>query len=162
HRCHVRDRYRRGAGDRAAGVHRDQPRGPPRVARPDAARLPARPGDRPESRRCPRSRRQEKLAVVRNHEWRRRLSPRVETLASAAANADLSVRTGGVEVLERPQQAGLALAAYLLLGHRPGGCPACRLPRLSPGARLLLGVLSAQDAGKWGKLKQALLLGARV
>jgi len=82
--------------------------------------------------------------------------------ACAPANADLSVRTAGVEVLERPQQAGLALATYLLLGHRSGGCPACRLPRLSPGARLLLGVLSAQDAGKWGKLKQALLLGARV
>jgi hypothetical protein len=82
--------------------------------------------------------------------------------AFAPANADARVRGAGVTVLQRPYQSGLALAASHLLGHAPGSCPACRGPRLSPDARLLLTVLAAQETGTWGIVRQALLLAARV
>lgn len=82
--------------------------------------------------------------------------------AFAPAHADVRVRGAGVERLERPYQAGLALAASRLLGHPPGDCPTCRVPRLAPETRLLLTVLAAQESGRWGMLSSALLLGARV
>jgi len=86
----------------------------------------------------------------------------VATLACAPANADAAVRGAGIAVMGRPYQAGLALAVSRLLGHRPGGCPTCRAPRLSVEADLLLAALAAQDVGKAGKLWQALLLAAKV
>jgi len=66
---------------------------------------------------------------------------RLATLGCAPRNADPALRDAGVRVLRRPYQSGLHQAAGMLIGHRPGGCPACREPRLSPEARLLLALL---------------------
>jgi hypothetical protein len=80
----------------------------------------------------------------------------------APGNADRAVRAAGVTVLKRSYQRGLALAAGHQLGHAPGSCPICRAPHLSPETRLFLSILDAQQAGTWGMVRQAVLLGTRV
>jgi hydroxymethylpyrimidine pyrophosphatase-like HAD family hydrolase len=67
--------------------------------------------------------------------------------AFAPANADQALRRAGVAVLHRPCQAGLMEAAARLLGHRPGGCPACRMPALPLRSSTLLKVLSPPQEG---------------
>jgi hypothetical protein len=37
-----------------------------------------------------------------------------------------------------------------VLGHPPGGCPACRLPPADRRRRLLLGILAARERGRPG------------
>jgi hypothetical protein len=44
-------------------------------------------------------------------------------------------------------QAGLAEACGDLIGHRPGGCPACRPPAFAPRTRALLAVLDLRSNG---------------
>ena len=61
------------------------------------------------------------------------------------ANADAGVRKAGVAVLKGGFQGGLAEATARLLGHRPGGCPACADPHLTAGSRLLLTLLSPPE-----------------
>ena len=60
----------------------------------------------------------------------------------APAHAHAELAGSGVRVTGRPYQAGLALAAAKVLGHRPGSCPTCRVPPLGPQSRLLLALLS--------------------
>jgi hypothetical protein len=76
----------------------------------------------------------------------------------APAHAAALHGTPGIEILRRPYQAGLALAAAELLGHQPGGCDACRPPRHSRESALLLTVLRAQERGLPGMLRQAVRL----
>jgi hydroxymethylpyrimidine pyrophosphatase-like HAD family hydrolase len=76
----------------------------------------------------------------------------------APAHAAALRGTPGIEILRRPYQAGLALAAAELLGHQPGGCDACRPPRHSRESALLLTVLTAQERGLPGMLRQAVRL----
>jgi hydroxymethylpyrimidine pyrophosphatase-like HAD family hydrolase len=76
-------------------------------------------------------------------------------LAAAPANADAAVRAAGVRIFSRPCQAGLAQAVEALLGHRPGECAVCEAPHLELRSRLLLTLLSAQDARGPGKIGAA-------
>lgn len=76
----------------------------------------------------------------------------------APAHAAALRAAPGVEILRRPYQAGLALAAAELLGHRPGGCDACRPRRHSRESALVLTVLGAQERGLHTMLRQAVRL----
>jgi hypothetical protein len=82
----------------------------------------------------------------------------------APANADRELRAAapgaGIRIVRRPNQSGLALAVAALIGHRPGGCDACRLPAMSERGEFLMRILAAQDAGPLGKLWRALTIGA--
>jgi len=75
---------------------------------------------------------------------------RLARLGLAPANADEVMRRSGASVLRRSYQAGLGDAVGRLLGHRPGSCPACRLPALTPDARELLALVSVQEGGRRG------------
>jgi hypothetical protein len=66
--------------------------------------------------------------------------------AWAPAHADAAVRRARAHIARRPYHAGLAEAVGAVLGHKPGGCPVCRLPQLPASARLLTGILSAQES----------------
>jgi hypothetical protein len=68
----------------------------------------------------------------------------------APAHAGPGLGSDRVEVVRRPYQAGLADAVGALLGHPPGGCPACRAPTLPPRARALVEVLSLHEGGQRG------------
>ncbi|MEU1275158.1 HAD hydrolase family protein [Streptomyces sp. NPDC005799] len=70
----------------------------------------------------------------------------------APGNAAPAVRAAGLTVLRRPCQAGLADAVGRLLGHRPGGCPRCRAPVLSPADTALTALLAVPEAGRAGML----------
>jgi len=73
--------------------------------------------------------------------------PMLALAERAYAPANPELRDGAVEVLGRPYQAGLALAAARLLGHRPGRCPVCRMPGLPARSRLLLAALGTPHDG---------------
>lgn len=77
-------------------------------------------------------------------------------------NADRELREAGIEVMTGDCQVGLAQAVGRLLGHPPGGCPRCRMPRLENDARLLLDILSAQNVGRWAKPAHAAKLAIRL
>ena len=84
----------------------------------------------------------------------------------APANADEELRAAapdaGIRILGRPNQSGLALAVKALIGHRPGGCDACRLPAMSERGDFLMRILGAQDAGTLGKACPAFTIGVGV
>lgn len=71
-------------------------------------------------------------------------------LPLAPANGHPALRKAGVGFMPRPYQAGAADAVGRLIGHRPGGCPACRRPELDRVARSFLALLSVQEAGRAG------------
>ncbi|MGW1490318.1 HAD family hydrolase [Streptomyces sp. NPDC002402] len=75
---------------------------------------------------------------------------RFAEMGCAPSNADRAVRAAGLPVLRRPCQAGLAEAVGDLLGHRPGHCPACRPPRLTPEDRALTALLAVPESGRSG------------
>ncbi|HVS44798.1 MAG TPA: HAD hydrolase family protein, partial [Candidatus Dormibacteraeota bacterium] len=75
---------------------------------------------------------------------------RLARLGCAPRNAERALRDAGVRVMRRPYQPGLEEAVALLLGHRPGACPVCREPRLTPDARLLLALLGEPRSGSTG------------
>jgi hydroxymethylpyrimidine pyrophosphatase-like HAD family hydrolase len=75
---------------------------------------------------------------------------RLAHTAYLLANATPEAKKSGIPVLRRPYQTGLSLAAARLLGHQPGQCPLCRPPVLGRGSRLLLAILAAPEAGRWG------------
>jgi trehalose-6-phosphatase len=79
----------------------------------------------------------------------------------APANADTAVRRAGIRRTRAGYQAGLAQAVAELIGHAPGGCPACAAPRPGRRAELLLGVLGAREAGAAGLGPRALRTVAR-
>jgi len=84
---------------------------------------------------------------------------RAARLGLAPGNAQRrAMRAGGVEVLTRSYQAGLAQAVERLLGHRPGGCPACRAPDLPGAERALLALLAIPEAGRRGTATRLLRL----
>lgn len=69
-------------------------------------------------------------------------------LAFAPSNATRATREDGVEALPVSYQAAVSVAVGRLVGHPPGGCPACRAPTLTPEATLLVTLLSAQEGGR--------------
>jgi hypothetical protein len=83
-------------------------------------------------------------------------------LRFAPAHADPRLSREGVERLRAPYQAGLALAVARLIGHEPGSCPACRAPRLSAESDLLVGLLSAGEAGRLELTRRFLRLRRRT
>ena len=68
-------------------------------------------------------------------------------LARAPRNASLGAGGGGVRLTRHAYQAGLADACGDLLGHRPGGCPACRPPAFAPRTKAMLAVLDLRANG---------------
>jgi hypothetical protein len=68
----------------------------------------------------------------------------------AVGNADAVLRRRAVPRTRRPYQSGVAQAVGELIGHRPGGCPACALPAPSQRRRLVLELLRAQERGRAG------------
>jgi hypothetical protein len=65
-------------------------------------------------------------------------------LAPAHASPQVGART------RAPYQAGLAQAVARLIGHRPGSCAACRVPRLTGADELVLTLLSVAESGRRG------------
>src|SRR5439155_8628767 len=72
----------------------------------------------------------------------------------APASADAAVRRSAVDRVGSSYQAGLAEAVGKLLGHPPGACAVCRPPAVSRRTKLLLDVLSVQEAGPAGVLRR--------
>jgi adenine/guanine phosphoribosyltransferase-like PRPP-binding protein len=68
----------------------------------------------------------------------------------APGNAAPEVRDAGIHILRSSYAAGLSTAVGALLGHRPGGCQACTTADPSGEVRLMLSIIDAQRAGKWG------------
>lgn len=75
---------------------------------------------------------------------------RVARMAVATANASPGLRRSAVERTRAAYQSGLAEAVGRLIGHEPGSCRACRPPSTTDRRRLLLQLLSAQEAGGRG------------
>lgn len=75
---------------------------------------------------------------------------RMAELALAPAHASSAVRAAGVRRTRTAYQAGLAEAVARLIGHRPGACAVCAMPRLSPAERLVATLLSAGERGPRG------------
>ena len=82
--------------------------------------------------------------------------------AFAPAHAPAALRGAGFEPTSRPYQAGLAQAVGELIGHPPGTCDTCRMPRPTTERRLLLTLLAAPERGRLGMVLQALKLASRV
>lgn len=68
-------------------------------------------------------------------------------MARAPRNAGLPASGRDVKRTRGAYQAGLADACAALLGHRPGGCAACRVPAFSPRTRAVLAVLDLRANG---------------
>lgn len=66
----------------------------------------------------------------------------------APGNAAAAVRAAGVPVLRQPYQSGLVAAVAPLIGHRPGSCPVCRVPRPDRDAGALLAILAVPESGR--------------
>jgi hydroxymethylpyrimidine pyrophosphatase-like HAD family hydrolase len=76
---------------------------------------------------------------------------RAAELGFAPGNADRALMaSAGVRVLRHSYQAGLAQAVGRLIGHRVGGCPVCRAPKLGAEDRALLALLAVPEAGRIG------------
>jgi 3-deoxy-D-manno-octulosonate 8-phosphate phosphatase KdsC-like HAD superfamily phosphatase len=75
---------------------------------------------------------------------------------AAPANAARALRRAPVRRLRRPYQAGVAEAVGGLLGHAPGGCPACAPPAADRRRLLLLELLGARERGRAGLAVSAL------
>lgn len=67
--------------------------------------------------------------------------------ARAPRNARLPAGVTNVKLTRHAFQAGLSDACADLLGHRPGCCPACRLPAAAPRTRVVLAVLDLRANG---------------
>ncbi len=80
-------------------------------------------------------------------------------MATAPANASEEIRAAGVSVSRRTYQPGLVEAVGKLIGHRPGSCPACRVPAQTSGRRALMGVLGARERGSFGMAAGLVRLG---
>ncbi|HLI58649.1 MAG TPA: hypothetical protein VKV21_03195 [Solirubrobacteraceae bacterium] len=78
--------------------------------------------------------------------------------AWAPGHADPGLRLGGFGVARRPYQAGLAEIVASVVGHRPGGCPRCRMPAESRDRAIARGLLGAAEGGRLGIVPRALEL----
>ena len=65
------------------------------------------------------------------------------------------LRSDHVLAMRRPYQAGLEQAVGRLIGHAPGGCPACAAAPAERDRRLLLRVLGARERGAPGMAQAA-------
>jgi hydroxymethylpyrimidine pyrophosphatase-like HAD family hydrolase len=72
---------------------------------------------------------------------------RLAWVAVAPAHAPAAVRAAARHKTKHPYQAGLADAVRMVIGHRPGACPSCRMPRMSADRAALIALLSAQERG---------------
>lgn len=81
-------------------------------------------------------------------------------ISRAPRNADDAVRAAGIPLTRGSYQSGFAQACAALLGHRPGSCPLCRLPDLSPRTAALCGVLGLRENGVWGLATRSAVLAA--
>ena len=70
--------------------------------------------------------------------------------AYAPANASRAIRESGISILRQGYAAGVVAAVSTILGHRPGGCSACRPAPPSTKTRVLLTILDAPHAGRAG------------
>jgi hydroxymethylpyrimidine pyrophosphatase-like HAD family hydrolase len=68
-------------------------------------------------------------------------------LARAPRNANFDGGEARPQRTRRAYQAGLAEACGDLIGHRPGGCQACRPPAFAPRTKALLAVLDLRSNG---------------
>lgn len=73
---------------------------------------------------------------------------RMARIGLAPAHASWALSGSGVSFTRSPYQAGLAQAVGRLIGHRPGSCRDCRLPKLTRGEALVLGLLSVGQGGR--------------
>ncbi|MGF1430693.1 hypothetical protein [Kitasatospora sp. LaBMicrA B282] len=83
-------------------------------------------------------------------------------LGLAPGNGAPELRSGGVPVLRRRHQAGLAEAVGRLIGHRPGGCPQCKPLFQPPETEALLAVLAVPGADPLTALAQLTRATARA
>lgn len=86
---------------------------------------------------------------------------RMAELGLAPAHASSAVRAAGVRRTRAAYQAGLAEAVARLLGHRPGRCAQCAMPRLGEAERLIAALLSAGERGPRGLAPAAVRLAVR-
>jgi hydroxymethylpyrimidine pyrophosphatase-like HAD family hydrolase len=82
--------------------------------------------------------------------------------AFVPAHASGAAMIAGARRVRRRYQPGLALAVAELLGHHPGGCPRCRVPRQTSDGQLLLDLLSISEDGRRGIAARTLQLAARL
>jgi hydroxymethylpyrimidine pyrophosphatase-like HAD family hydrolase len=68
-------------------------------------------------------------------------------LPRAPRNAQARLAAAGIPVTRGAYQAGLLEACGALIGHRPGGCPVCRIPPFPLRTRALLAVLALPGNG---------------
>lgn len=82
--------------------------------------------------------------------------------AFAPAHAGDLVGRAGIEGTRRPFESGTAEAVGRVVGHRAGGCSACRPPALSAEVQSLVGLLSLHEAGRSGVPLRLLVTAARA
>jgi hydroxymethylpyrimidine pyrophosphatase-like HAD family hydrolase len=82
--------------------------------------------------------------------------------AVVPGHASAEALVAGAKRVRRPYQAGLALAVAQLLGHPPGGCARCRVPRQTAERQVLLDLLSVAEDGPRGLALRTIKLGARL
>lgn len=75
---------------------------------------------------------------------------RLARLPFAPTNAHARLRQSGVPIVRSAHQKGLAEAVGHLLGHEPGQCSLCRPRAMTANRRLLVQLLSVQEAGGRG------------
>jgi hydroxymethylpyrimidine pyrophosphatase-like HAD family hydrolase len=73
-------------------------------------------------------------------------------IAYAPADCNPRLRAHGVNIARQPGALGLVAGASKLLGHAPGRCSTCRVPKLSSDAHVMLTALGALDGGRWPKI----------
>ena len=68
-------------------------------------------------------------------------------LARAPRNARLGAGGSGIRLTRHAYQAGLVDACSVLIGHRPGECPACHPPAFAPRTKAMLALLDLRANG---------------
>jgi pyrimidine operon attenuation protein/uracil phosphoribosyltransferase len=82
--------------------------------------------------------------------------------AFVPAHAAREAMVAGAERVRGSYQVGLAFAVARLIGHRPGGCPRCRVAQQTTERELLLDLLSVAEGGLRGLALRTIKLGARL
>lgn len=79
-------------------------------------------------------------------------------LSVVPRHADTATRAAASRVARHPYQGGLADAVRELVGHRPGGCPACAPPEQTPETRTVLRLLAVAEGGRGRALARSVPL----
>jgi phosphoglycolate phosphatase-like HAD superfamily hydrolase len=82
--------------------------------------------------------------------------------AYAPRHADPTLRQAGFSFASRPYQAGTAQAVGELLGHPPGGCRRCQMPRATSEREIVRALLAVRERGRTGAAARALELAWRT